>query len=278
MAKIAISYRRADSAPMAYRIRDRLAARYGSDAVFIDIVDIPSGVPFHHHVQKVWSEIDVLLALIGRNWLRGARLFSFASALRYLAVPAFLLLVAHHLIVNSLDIDTLWLRIVAFLLPLPFGAALYWQTRAKPIAAFGIAAMLGVIAAAAMIVSTSLRYQQPILPASAYEWWESIEYVLTIALGFWAGTLLARLPGVPALLGGGEDWVRHEIEIALAQKTPVIPVLLDDAVMPASDELPEKMRPIVFHNAVQVRSGLDFDTHMARLIAGIDQILAAEKS
>jgi hypothetical protein len=77
------------------------------------------------------------------------------------------------------------------------------------------------------------------------------------------------------LLGGGEDWVRHEIETARAQKTTVIPVLLDDAVMPASEQLPEKMRPMVYHNAVQVRGGVDFDTHMARLIAGIDQILAA---
>jgi hypothetical protein len=37
MAKIAISYRRADSAAIAGRMRDRLAARYGDDAVFMDI-------------------------------------------------------------------------------------------------------------------------------------------------------------------------------------------------------------------------------------------------
>lgn len=40
MPKIAISYRRADTEVMAGRIRDRLANRYGEDAVFMDIDNI----------------------------------------------------------------------------------------------------------------------------------------------------------------------------------------------------------------------------------------------
>src|SRR5207253_11096029 len=134
--KIAISYRRADSAQIAGRIRDRLAARYGKDSIFIDIYDVPMGAEFPQHVKKVWSESAVLLALIGPNWLRQGGQFWPALALRYLALPVFFLLVAHYVIVNALDLDTLYLRIVAFLVPLPFGAALYWDTRTKPIAGF----------------------------------------------------------------------------------------------------------------------------------------------
>jgi hypothetical protein len=49
--KIAISYRRADTDVMVGRIRDRLALRYGEDAVFMDIDDIPYGKDFRAHIH-----------------------------------------------------------------------------------------------------------------------------------------------------------------------------------------------------------------------------------
>jgi len=48
--KIAISYRRADTEVMTGRIRDRLADRYGEDAVFMDIDNIPFGKDFRVHI------------------------------------------------------------------------------------------------------------------------------------------------------------------------------------------------------------------------------------
>ena len=101
MAKIAISYRRADSAAIAGRIRDRLAAQYGDDSIFIDIYKVPMGSDFPEHVRRVWSQTQILLVLIGANWLRRADPLSPRVALRYVAVPAFALLVAHYLIVNA---------------------------------------------------------------------------------------------------------------------------------------------------------------------------------
>jgi hypothetical protein len=67
--KIAISYRRADTEVMAGRIRDRLAARYGDDAVFMDIDDIPFGTDFRVHIREVVIQSDVLLPIVGRGWL-----------------------------------------------------------------------------------------------------------------------------------------------------------------------------------------------------------------
>lgn len=274
MPKIAISYRRADSASIAGRIRERLAAQYGHDSVFIDIHNVPLGSDFPAHLHKVWSEIELLLVLIGRNWLRGAEQISPRLALQYIAVPALLLLVAHYVIVNALDINNNYLRIVSFVVPLLFGAAFFWEARTRPVIAFAVGAVLGLISASTMTISASLRYDQPIMPSDTFEWLSNMEYVVIIALGFQAGNLLARLPRVSLWFQNKEDWVQDEVETALRGSIPMIPVLLDGATMPAPRQLPWNIRQIAYRAATEVRSGLDFDSDVARLIAGIDSILA----
>jgi hypothetical protein len=69
MPKVAISYRRADTAMIAGRIYDRLVARYGDDAVFIDFDKIPFGTDFRSHIRETLLGTHVLIALIGAEWL-----------------------------------------------------------------------------------------------------------------------------------------------------------------------------------------------------------------
>jgi hypothetical protein len=278
MPKIAISYRRADSSQIAGRIRERLAARYGQDSIFIDIHDIPIGSEFPEHIQKVWSQTDVLLVLIGPNWLRRGDKPWPTLAAWYVALPAALLLIAHYLIINSLDLHSNYLRLAAFVIPLPFGAAFSVDSQRKPLAPLLVGAALGFIATAAMTASASIRYQQPILPSSTFEWLESLEYVVSIALGFLLGNLLARMPKVSSWFRKKEDWVLVEVETALASSIPIIPVLLEGASMPGPAQLPKSIRDIGYRAATEVRSGLDFDSHMARLTAGIDKILDGRPS
>src|SRR5580692_3011932 len=71
MAKIIISYRRSDSVAIAGRICDRLVARYGNDSVFMDVDDIPSAANPREHVRKFLHQGDILLAVVGPNWLAG---------------------------------------------------------------------------------------------------------------------------------------------------------------------------------------------------------------
>jgi len=71
MPRVAVSYRRADSAAMAGRIFDHLTAHYGEDSVFMDIDNIPFGVDFRGHIREVLFRTDVLIAVIGGNWLGG---------------------------------------------------------------------------------------------------------------------------------------------------------------------------------------------------------------
>ena len=70
------------------------------------------------------------------------------------------------------------------------------------------------------------------------------------------------------------DWVRIEIETALAKKIPVIPVLIDGTRLPPARDLPEGVRDIVFRQAADVDAGRDFHAHMDRLIGAMDQLLA----
>jgi len=69
MPKIIISYRRADSGVITGRIRDRLAQHYGEDAIFMDIDNIPFGMDFRRNIADALSKDDLLLAVIGADWL-----------------------------------------------------------------------------------------------------------------------------------------------------------------------------------------------------------------
>ena len=48
------------------------------------------------------------------------------------------------------------------------------------------------------------------------------------------------------------DSVKSEIANALRQKIPIIPVLVQDAVMPLAEDLPHEIRPLSRRNAVAV--------------------------
>jgi hypothetical protein len=71
MARIAISYRRADSDAITGRIFDRLVNHFGRDAVFRDVDNIPLGIDFRDHVHEALSESDVVLVVVGPRWLGG---------------------------------------------------------------------------------------------------------------------------------------------------------------------------------------------------------------
>ena len=70
-----------------------------------------------------------------------------------------------------------------------------------------------------------------------------------------------------------QDFVRLEIESALAQKKRVIPVLVNDAKMPKLTELPESLRPFARCNAVKL-SHERFRADVAALIQALEGVLA----
>jgi TIR domain len=153
---IVISYRRDDSKAIAGRIFDRLEGHYGTGRVFMDIDSIPFGLDFREHIRDTLQRCDILVAVIGRNWL---------------------------------DVDE--------------------DGRSR--------------------------------------------------------------------IADETDWVRIEIEAALAKNIPVIPVLVDGIRMPKSSDLPDSMRSFVFRQAAEVDSGRDFRMHMERLIRSMDELLDRQR-
>jgi hypothetical protein len=67
-ASLFVSYRRQDTAGHAGRLVDRLRQEFGRDQVFMDI-DIPVGVNFVEHIDRTIGAADVLIVLIGDDWL-----------------------------------------------------------------------------------------------------------------------------------------------------------------------------------------------------------------
>ena len=67
--RIFISYRRSDSAAIVGHIYERLAARYKKESVFRDINKMPLGKNFYDHIKEELSGCDVVLVVIGPQWL-----------------------------------------------------------------------------------------------------------------------------------------------------------------------------------------------------------------
>jgi class 3 adenylate cyclase len=107
--------------------------------------------------------------------------------------PLLIIIVAHHLIVNSFSLNTLYLRIASILIPLPFGIVLGWRTRVRSSFALAIGAILGVLGTAAMTTSEGLNSGEPIMPSTIEEWRENFEYAVTIALAFFVGSLIGSV-------------------------------------------------------------------------------------
>jgi PDZ domain-containing protein/TIR domain-containing protein len=64
-----ISYRREDCPGHAGRLFDHLRARFGGASLFMDVTDIEAGVDFTDVLQRAVGSCDVLLAVVGREWL-----------------------------------------------------------------------------------------------------------------------------------------------------------------------------------------------------------------
>lgn len=67
--RIFLSYRQKDSAGQAGRVTDRLHRDFGEGCSFLDVDSIPLGVNFVKHLTTEVQACDVLLAVIGPQWL-----------------------------------------------------------------------------------------------------------------------------------------------------------------------------------------------------------------
>lgn len=55
-------------------------------------------------------------------------------------------------------------------------------------------------------------------------------------------------------LENDQDWVRTELAAALKRNIPVVPVLVDGAIMPHASQLPDELRSLTRRHAIEVRN------------------------
>src|SRR5215212_74511 len=71
MGSVFISYRREDTEGQARALFQDLVLRLGRDSVFMDVDSIALGRDFREVLQERLALCDLMLALIGKDWLDG---------------------------------------------------------------------------------------------------------------------------------------------------------------------------------------------------------------
>jgi hypothetical protein len=73
------------------------------------------------------------------------------------------------------------------------------------------------------------------------------------------------------------DFVRVEIEVALQRHIPVIPLLIENTVMPSAENLPESLKELASRNGMRVNNDPYFHMDMDRLINRLEPSLQFQK-
>jgi hypothetical protein len=73
-----------------------------------------------------------------------------------------------------------------------------------------------------------------------------------------------------------EDFVHIEVHAALVRGIPVVPVLVGRARVPALAELPDKLKPLTFRNAVEVRAGQSLPSQLDILARRLRETFSAD--
>lgn len=87
---------------------------------------------------------------------------------------------------------------------------------------------------------------------------------------------LGRRENAPARIMNAADPVRVEIETAMRSSVPILPVLIDGAMMPDPEQLPDSIKEFAFLNALEIESGRDFKVHIQRLFGAVAQLLGGK--
>ncbi|NOY00283.1 MAG: FHA domain-containing protein [Verrucomicrobia bacterium] len=104
-------------------------------------------------------------------------------------------------------------------------------------------------------ISATIKRSRVVIAVIGSEWWGSSD-----------DTSCSRRLDDP------KDFVRIEIESAIENNIPIIPLLVKGMHMPNETELPDSLKRLAFYNGIPVRIDPDFHRDMDTLIAGLEQM------
>ena len=110
----------------------------------------------------------------------------------YFALPTFLLIGAHYLLVVKFDTSLIWLRTASIVLPAIFGLMLERRGSPQWYATLGLGIAVAVISVLGMSTVVHFTDGDAILPDSKVAWRETLEYVTSISLSYLLGALMLR--------------------------------------------------------------------------------------
>jgi hypothetical protein len=154
--------------------------------------------PIAIETQQLVTELDQLQLELDRI---NTQLAFFDSPVRfvlwhaalYILIPFLMLLAAHFIVTVLLDISAVYLRVVSVLIPIPLGIMLYGVNKIGLRGAVALGIATAFISVTGMLAVVGYIDKVPILPDTAREWREAIEYALSIVLAYVTGNLLATL-------------------------------------------------------------------------------------
>jgi uncharacterized membrane protein len=85
-------------------------------------------------------------------------------------------------------------------------------------------------------------------------------------------------PGAAPRILDPDDPVRAEVETALSENVRVMPVLVNGATMPKEAEVPASLKRLPYLNAIEIKSGPEFQTQIKHLVRSIDRLIAFDRS
>lgn len=194
--------------PTAAQLPASLKPLAGRNAAVVD-----GGRDFHPHMDGLIRAIDQMCPGSGRAnsspadqaGIRSkgrsevAPRTSITSFARDVLISVLSILIAHYVLVVILDVNTLYLRLASVVTPLICAVSLYRKATPDMTSAILASLSIALIAVFCMALVLSLSFGHPILPATRYEWRETVEYLASIGGAFFVGYLLA--PSIGRLLG-----------------------------------------------------------------------------
>jgi hypothetical protein len=149
-------------------------------------------------VQQLVTELDKLQFELDRINTKLAFFdrpahFVLRNAALYILAPLLLLLAAHVIVTILLDVAPVYLRVASVIIPIPFGMTLYAANKIGVRGSIGLGIATALLGVTGMLAIVGYVDKVPILPDTAREWREAIEYALSIMLAYVTGDLLAML-------------------------------------------------------------------------------------
>jgi hypothetical protein len=111
----------------------------------------------------------------------------------YVALPAALLVTAFYVCEYAFDVNTLWLRLVSIVIPLPFGIVVYVASKIGFKGALGTGTVMAIGCIIGILLISHFEDGDPIIPKDWFQWKESVQYGVSIALAFCVGNLIANV-------------------------------------------------------------------------------------